>query len=168
MQLLVLLEFYLYKNIMTKMKKWVVKKLSKKQSFDKASRIVLKSRLNTAIKSIKKYLLDGSVQNLHSLRITIRRLRYTMELFISCFDKKKFLIFYNEVVKIQNQTGEVRDLDVLYENISRIKLNDDINFLTITGENILAKRKNLKKEIDQELENFLKGNIIKDFNKLLA
>ena len=112
---------------MAKTKKWEIKKLQKKQSFKRTSQIVLMNRLNTAIKVIKKYLSDSSVENLHSMRIAIRRLRYGMEIFLACFEKKYYLILYDEIVELQDTSGEVRDIDVLLENINRFKSEKSIN-----------------------------------------
>ena len=102
------------------------------------------------------------------MRIAIRRLRYGMEIFFSCFDKKKFLAFYNETVKMQDLTGEVRDLDVLYQNVSNLKESNEIDLPFQVNEEILKRKENLKAGLDRELFNFLSSDTVKDFGKLLV
>ena len=40
-----------------------------------------------------------------------------MELFIKCFNRKKYLGFYKIVSSLQDISGSVRDLDVLKQNL---------------------------------------------------
>ena len=153
---------------MAKSKKWEIKKLQKKQSFKKSSQIVLENRLKSTIKSIRKYLSDNSVENLHSMRIAIRRMRYCMEIFIECFERKNFLVLYDSIVELQDQSGEVRDLDVLLDNISKFKAESGISDLTTIEKGILQKKEILKNALNLKLEGFLRSNIVKDFKVLLA
>ena len=94
---------------MAKTKKWEIKKLQRKHSLKKSSQIVLKNRLNTVTKSIAKYLADKSVENLHSMRIAIRRLRYGLEIFLVCFEKKNYLAFYDLIVDTRKAINNVEN-----------------------------------------------------------
>ena len=153
---------------MAKSKKWEIKKLQKKQSFKKSSQIVLENRLKSTIKSIRKYLSDNSAENLHSMRIAIRRMRYGMEIFIECFERKIFLVLYDSIVELQDQSGEVRDLDVLLDNIGRFKSESGITNLTTIEKDILHKKEILGNTLHLKLEEFLGSSIVKDFKGLLA
>ena len=153
---------------MAKSKKWEIKKLQKKQSFKKSSQIVLENRLKSTIKSIRKYLSDNSAENLHSMRIAIRRMRYGMEIFIECFERKIFLVLYDSIVELQDQSGEVRDLDVLLDNIGRFKSESGITNLTTIEKDILHKKEILGNTLHLKLEGFLGSGIVKDFKGLLA
>jgi CHAD domain-containing protein len=153
---------------MAKGKKWEIKKLQKKQSLKKTSQIVLKNRLNFASRSIVKYLGDSSVENLHSMRIAIRRLRYGMELFVVCFERENYMIFYDLIVGLQNQSGTVRDLDVLLENIIRFKNESGIADITSIEKEITNKKEILEKELELKLRQFLENQLVKDFKILLA
>jgi CHAD domain-containing protein len=153
---------------MTKTKKWEIKKLQKKLSFKKSSQIALGNRLKSTIRSIKKYLSENSVDNLHSMRIAIRRMRYGMELFIECFERKYFLMLYDSIVDLQDQSGEVRDLDVLLENIHKFKTENGITELTAIEKDILYKKEILGNTLDLKLKEFLGKDIVKDFKRLLA
>ncbi len=105
---------------MSKTKKWEIDGLKKRQSFCSASKIILKARLDHLINKIDDYFKERNVENLHDVRIALRRVRYNMELFIICFDRKIFLRFYNRIERLQDNSGLVRDLDVFKENISSL------------------------------------------------
>jgi len=153
---------------MAKSKKWEIKKLQKKQSFKKSSQIVLENRLKNTIKSIKKYLAQNSAENLHSMRIAIRRMRYGMEIFLGCFERKYYLSLYDSVVELQDQSGEVRDFDVLLENINRFKNESGITELTNIEKDILQRKEILGKALQLKLKEFLGSDIVKDFKRLLT
>ena len=153
---------------MAKTKKWEIKKLQRKHSLKKSSQIVLKNRLNTVTKSIAKYLADKSVENLHSMRIAIRRLRYGLEIFLVCFEKKNYLAFYDLIVDLQDQSGLVRDLDILLENINRLKTEGGIENLIDMEKEIISKRNILTKELEIKLRQFLQNEIVRDFKVILA
>jgi CHAD domain-containing protein len=153
---------------MAKTKKWEIKKLQRKHSLKKSSQIVLKNRLNTVTKSVAKYLADKSVENLHSMRIAIRRLRYGLEIFLVCFEKKNYLAFYDLIVDLQDQSGLVRDLDILLENINRLKTEGGIENLIDMEKEIISKRNILTKELEIKLRQFLQNEIVRDFKVILA
>lgn len=56
------------------------------------------------------------VEELHNMRISAKRLRYTMEIFQPCFVgkdvAKEFERLYNQVKTVQEQIGEIHDRDV--------------------------------------------------------
>ena len=153
---------------MAKTKKWEIKKLQRKHSLKKSSQIVLKNRLNTVTKSVAKYLADKSVENLHSMRIAIRRLRYGLEIFVVCFERKNYLVFYDLIVGLQDQSGLVRDLDILLENINKLKTEGGVKNLTDMEKEIINKKDILTKELEIKLRQFLENEIVKDFKIILA
>jgi CHAD domain-containing protein len=153
---------------MAKAKKWEIKKLQRKHSLNKTSQIVLKNRLNAVAKSIAKYIDDNTVENLHSMRIAIRRLRYGMEIFVVCFERKKYLTFYDLIVGLQDQSGLVRDLDILLENINKLKTESGIKNLADVEKEIINKKDNLTKGLEINLHQFMENEIVKDFKIILA
>ena len=68
--------------------KWKIKGLNGKLSFRKTALIILLERSNNLKRLITKFLTEGSADSLHDVRISLRRLRYNMELFYDLFDKK--------------------------------------------------------------------------------
>ncbi|MDR3628600.1 MAG: CHAD domain-containing protein [Ignavibacteriaceae bacterium] len=150
---------------MTKKYKWEIKGLSAGKSFKTSAKIILQRRLKSLTNTIKKFLNEETSENLHQIRIALRRLRYNMEIFISCFDKEIFIAFYQEVAKLQDMTGTKRDLDVLADNVKSFSSGgkDVDSFL---GE-VEEKNRKLKDELTLELMKFTHGSELKDFNKMI-
>ncbi len=150
-----------------KNKKWKIKGLRDDTPLSETSRIVLQQKLNHVVKSINIYFINNTPENLHSLRISLRRLRYNLEIFISCFDEKKILLFYHQVETLQDCTGNLRDLDVLSENII---LNTDRSYddkISLLKETISIKKKTLFEELRSSLTEFLYGKSLKEFKKMI-
>ena len=152
---------------MSKSKKWEIEGVKKRQSFCNASKIILKARLNHLINTIDNYFKDRNVENLHDIRIALRRVRYNMELFIICFDRKIFLRFYKIIENLQDLSGLVRDLDVFKENISSLITEERVKVNRSVLVKVEERRKTLENKLELELMKFLHSKSLKDFNKLL-
>ncbi len=144
--------------------KWEIKGLKKTTRLCETSSLVLNKRVKVLKKSIKSYLEENTPENLHQIRIALRRVRYNMELFVICFDKKKFLIFYNLIKLLQDLTGTARDLDVLEENFKSYFNKDEEN---AELKLINQKKSDLKHQLEADLTGFLKSKELKDFQKML-
>jgi CHAD domain-containing protein len=141
--------------------RWRIKGLEKQIPFYDAGKIILLKRLKELLKSIDEYFNDIGVEKLHKIRIALRRLRYNLEIFYCCFDKKIFISIYKNIQSLQDITGELRDLDVLKENISTISGTPD--FI----KEIDNKREELKETVGLELMKFIHNKDIKDFRNQL-
>jgi len=153
---------------MAKSKKWEIKGLKEKISFAVSAKIVLKQRLKTLLSSIRIFLKDESVENLHEIRISLRRLRYNMEIFLCCFDKKKFLVFYKKISLLQDLTGNKRDFDVLIENINSLRADKEVKVIDPFLKMIEGKKSILQDELKLKLVEFIHSKELKDFNKMLS
>ena len=152
---------------MSKTKKWEIGGIKKRQSICNASKIILKTRLDHLINKIDGYFNERNVENLHDIRIALRRVRYNMELFIICFDRKIFLRFYSIIENLQDFSGLVRDLDVFKENISSLISEEQVKISPLVLTKVEEKRKTLENKLELELMKFLHSKSLKDFNKLL-
>ena len=173
---------------MSKSKKWEIGALRNNQSVCEAAKIILKTRLDHLLKISESYFIERSVESLHQVRIALRRVRYNMELFILCFDRKLFLRFYKRIESLQDISGSVRDLDVLKENLSSLFKEDTASVsqgkgseqeLTSVKSQISvravspilirteSKRIELEKNLELVLTKFLNSKLLKDFYKLL-
>ena len=103
---------------MSKTKPWEISKLSIKQNLTPSAKIILRQRLESFLSSLNLYLSEINSENLHQVRISLRRLRYPMEVFLKYFDRKKYWSFYKIVSSLQDLSGEVRDLDILKQNLN--------------------------------------------------
>jgi CHAD domain-containing protein len=149
-------------------RKWEVEKLKNSKQFKKSADLILNNRIESLLTLTDKYFKDMSVENLHDVRIALRRIRYSMESFIVCYDKKIFLKFYNNVQLLQDLSGNVRDVDISLENINSL-VND--NQIKIDPEIITKaneKKIILEEKFKLELMKFTFSKVLKDYLKLLA
>ena len=147
--------------------KWKIKGIDGKLSFGKTALIILDDRITNLIKSIKKFLKNDSAENLHNVRISIRRLRYNMELFYTLFEKKKFLRLYNMIENLQDKSGSVRDIYILRQNILLFGREDDFIIPDRMDARIDEKESLLLVDLRKELYAFLLSTELKDIMKLL-
>ncbi len=152
---------------MAKQKKWKIKGVKNNKDLAGFAVIVLSQRLNSLLSSIQIFFQDETVENLHEVRISLRRLRYNMEIFDICFDKKKFLSFYKNISVLQDLTGSKRDLDVLEQNINLITPDNKIPIYDVASIKINEKKKEINQKLKLELLKFIHSKSLKDFTKLL-
>ncbi len=148
-------------------KKWQINDLDNNLNFSEASHIIMKNRLDQAKEDINNYFLSETVENLHRVRISLRRFRYSMELFISCFDSKKFMILYKKVTKLQDLTGSVRDFDVMEENINSLVKKESIKIPKKVLKKIDEIRYDSRVKLKQELKKFTDSKAVTNFEELL-
>jgi CHAD domain-containing protein len=152
---------------MGKVKKWEIRGIKKRQGFCNAGNIILKSRVDHLMNTVDNYFNDRTVENLHQVRIALRRVRYNMELFIICFDRRLFLRFYKKVEALQDISGLVRDLDVFKENVASLRTEDQVRVSPSVQNKIEAKRNELENNLELELMKFQHSNTLKDFYRSL-
>jgi CHAD domain-containing protein len=152
---------------MASYKKFKYKDLSAKSTLSKTARVVLLARLKNLNSSIKKYFNEDSEKNLHGVRISIRRVRYNMEVFAICFDKKNFMFIYEMIEKLQDLTGMVRDIDVLIINLNSLISEENIPVPDELISKFAEKRILLKEELTLELMKLSHSENLKEFMKLL-
>ena len=152
---------------MTKLKTWEIPELENQKSFSEAGNIILKSRINYLLTSIDNYFKNRTVENLHSIRIALRRVRYNMELFISCFERKLFFRFYKKIGILQDLSGLARDLDVFKGNIKSLIEIEKVRINRSLIKKVDERRFDLENKLEIELMKFLHSKSLKDFYKLL-
>ena len=152
---------------MAKSKKWEIEKLRKSHSVATAGKIIVGARLTHLFQTIEKYFNEMNAENLHDIRISLRRVRYNMELFISCFNRKQFMNIYTTIQNLQDLSGLVRDLDVFKENINllikdeKVKVNKAILVKTEERRNALEDRLKLS------LMKFMHSKAVKNFYRIV-
>lgn len=149
-------------------KKWEIKELSPSGTLTDSAKIILPVRLADLLSSIKLYFEKETPENLHSTRIAVRRLRYSMELFIECFDKKKFAGFYEKIRRIQDLTGSVRDLDVLKQNMTVLSAGEKVKVSGSLFTKIDEKRFAVNENLKLELLKFIHSKPLKEFSKIIS
>jgi CHAD domain-containing protein len=152
---------------MAKKKKWEIENINKQLRYDEASLIVLNQRLITLLHSIRLFFEEESVENLHEIRISLRRLRYSMETFLICFDQKKFMRIYKIISNLQDLTGSLRDLDVLTENVNILINEKGVKVTKKFQQEIELKKNDLREEIKISLIKFIHSKSLSSFKKML-
>lgn len=148
-------------------KKWKIDKLRYSKNLLKTANIILKDRLDNLLNFIDKYFETKDIEPLHDVRIALRRVRYNMELFFVCYEKKLFMRLYNKIEKLQDLSGSVRDLDVFLENINLLK-KDNVLVSEELEIKIKEKRNLLQSEFEDELKKFIKSRTLKSFYKIIS
>jgi CHAD domain-containing protein len=152
---------------MSKSRKWEISGLSKKQTLSSALKRIFNTRIKTLLRSIEKYFETGSVEALHEVRIGLRRVRYSLELFFCCIEKNVFLKFYKNIEDLQDLSGLVRDIDIMKINIASISSDKNIDIPASITEELESRRKNLEDNLRLKLMKFTRSKTLKEFNKLL-
>lgn len=90
-----------------------------------------------------------------------------MEVFLKYFDRKKYLSFYKIVSSLQDLSGEVRDLDILKQNLNIYCNKDTSKTEEINLSKIDIKKEQFQSNLKLELMKFIHGKELKDFKKLI-
>lgn len=146
-------------------KKIYIKKVNVKDPFKKVSFHIMKYKLKIVRKTIKKYLENDSVDNLHTMRIAIRRMRYSLEVFYGCFESKLFENVYNYLQYLQDVVGELRDLDVFEEKLQRLASNEGVVIPENLYKNIILEKETIRQTIKRELIKFTSDKQVNQFLK---
>jgi CHAD domain-containing protein len=140
-----------------------IKGLTKAKSFEESAYIILKYRFNNIRKRTKIYFESPTVENLHDLRIAVRRLRYSMENFELCYKKKEFNKMIEYLKYLQDLIGEGRDLDVFEDKIKQLARENEIDISDFLYQIIENRKVESTHNIKLELMKLLKDKEIKNF-----
>ena len=87
-------------------------------SFNKAGRAAVASSLDDLLDLSTSIYQPFNKDGLHRLRVAAKRLRYAIELFVTCWGDA-IAPFADEIARMQSFLGEVHDCDVWIENLGR-------------------------------------------------
>lgn len=152
---------------MPKTKSWEIKQVSCKKDLASSAKVILQQRMRNLLNSVSTYLKEMNEENLHQLRITLRRFRYASELFIKCFNRKKYLSFYKRISSLQDLSGEIRDLDVFKQNLQVFGSSDAANTALIDFNKIEYNKNQIQTKFKMELMKFIHGKQLKEFKKFI-
>lgn len=151
---------------MTKKKfKWIIQELKNSKQLKKTADKILLNRIDSLLKYSFSYLEYQTVESLHDVRIALRRVRYSMELFFNCYDEKIFLRFYKDIQDLQDSSGSVRDVDISIGNINNTIQESEIDFKNEVIKKLNLNKIFLEEEFQKKLKKFLKGKSLKEFSK---
>ncbi|RKU14105.1 hypothetical protein C6501_08775 [Candidatus Poribacteria bacterium] len=96
--------------------------LNPKHSFHENARTILPQKVEE-VYTWEQFIRDPERrEELHNMRISIKRLRYTMEFFAINYDKH-FTDFIETIIDLQDILGDVHDNDVVLEVLTEYKEN---------------------------------------------
>ncbi len=96
--------------------------LNPQQSFRENARTILPQKVGE-VYSWEQFIQDPEQrEELHNMRISIKRLRYTMEFFAVNYDKH-FTEFVKTIIDLQDILGDIHDSDVVLEVLTKYKEN---------------------------------------------
>jgi len=149
-------------------RKWEIEKLKSTKQYKKNASLIMKNRIENLLNYTQSYFKTPDVENLHDVRIALRRVRYSMELFIVCYDKKIFIKFYNKVQLLQDLSGNVRDVDIAIENLNALMNESEIKIDPEIINKAFDKKNLLEEKFKFELMRFTLSKSLKDFLKQLG
>ncbi|MGE5400816.1 MAG: CHAD domain-containing protein [Ignavibacteriales bacterium] len=129
--------------------------VSLSSNFGEAASFILWEKYRTVKKRIRRFLDKSTVKNLHSLRISIRRLRYSVENFEVCFAEEDYRWLINCTKSLQDLIGEGRDIDMLMEKVNYIAAEAGASIPASFYTNLEAKRDELIFSIKLALMKFV-------------
>lgn len=100
-------------------KAWEVPGLAGDARFRQAAGRVILTRWAEMMSYRDGTLLGEDIEELHSMRVSSRRLRAAMDAFEGAFPRKTFRPLLRQVKEITDVLGDARDLDVAIERLSR-------------------------------------------------
>ncbi len=93
-------------------KAWEVKGIHPQRSYRWNAQVILAVKLEEVYSWSKSIRNPDNIKELHSLRISVKRLRYSMEFFAINYGKE-FQDFLKILTDLQDQLGDIHDYDVI-------------------------------------------------------
>lgn len=129
---------------------------------------VLAKHLQTIEAQIDGVEKSEDIEYVHKMRVTSRRIRASMPIFKECFPKKRYRKWLNEIKKVTQFLGAVRDLDVQIEFIKNyVKLlqpSDSKTGIDVLLEGHIDQRATLQSNVINGLEELEKSQVLTEIN----
>jgi len=111
--------------------------LNPKRSFRENACIILPQKVEE-VYSWEQFIRDPARrEELHNMRISVKRLRYTMEFFAVNYGKH-FSDFLETIIELQDILGDIHDIDVVLEVLTNYKEN--LQPAELSGVDVLIER----------------------------
>ena len=121
--------------------------------------------------NVFKNQIDGVIQNkdpefVHKTRVASRRLRAALPVFRSCFPRKEYKKWKNEIKKVTRLLADSRDLDVqiafIQQYIEKLTSLTDKGSLEILMQNHKNRRNNIQPSLADEMQKLKASCILED------
>jgi CHAD domain-containing protein len=148
-------------------KKWYISGVKINNSYFTEGKRVLRQRLDQVLILMNKYLETHNLEDLHQLRISIRRLRYPIEVFIGFFPKKTFTDFYIKLNELQDLSGFGRDTDVMIMKLTNYQEENKIALPFELFELLKTKKDEYYYKLDEGVHKFLTDPTLDEIKELI-
>ncbi|RMD51219.1 MAG: CHAD domain-containing protein [Ignavibacteria bacterium] len=135
-------------------------KLTGNIKFSKAAKIITKTRLKVIYKLADKYMENPDDENLHKLRIAVRRMRFAYEMFKNVYTEEIYTHTLKELKKLQDVFGLARDNDVMLEKLYILSKDVQLDIPKKLINKLEKNKTEMRQKISQELLKFKGDNII--------
>jgi CHAD domain-containing protein len=147
-------------------KKWYISGIKINNSFFTEGKRVLRQRLSQVLLYMNRYLETHDVEDLHQLRISVRRLRYPIEVFINFFPRKTFSDFYTKMNELQDLSGFGRDTDVMIMKLTKYQKENKISLPFELFEFLKSHKDDYYYRLDEEVKKFLDDPTLQEIKEL--
>jgi CHAD domain-containing protein len=147
-----------------------VQPVAPQDSMAEAGRKVLLGELVTMLKHEAGSRTGENIEDVHDMRVAIRQMRSTLRLLKPYFKSKTIQAFSHDLRRIGGALGDVRDLDVLLEDLKQYQTTLDAERQASVQEMIdfLDKRRAAaREELNDLLDSKFYRRFVKDFSKFL-
>jgi len=93
-------------------KAWKVKGIQPQSSYRRNAKVILATKIQEVYSWAESIQNPKKIKELHNLRISVKRLRYSMEFFTTNYGEE-FQSFLKILEDLQEQLGDIRDYDVV-------------------------------------------------------
>lgn len=122
-----------------------------KRTYRENANIILPQKV-AEVYSWEQFIYDPeNHEQLHNMRISVKRLRYTMEFFAVNYGRH-FIEFIDTIIKLQDLLGDIHDGDVVLDILTEYKNNR----LSTNMQGIDTLISRTRKTRDADYKNFLK------------
>ena len=142
-------------------KKFRIARLKTRESFEDSREVVLAHYLKRVFKFADRYKEQNSADNLHNLRIALRRFRYVFELYAPLVKPGRFSEVYELAVHLQNVLGDRRDVDVMHDRLLSIYRVSDGELPNLITADLEQSKALLSTQIDKTLAEFLRNKQVR-------
>jgi len=142
---------------------WEIPGLSTEKDFRRAADCILSHRVSAVIALAHDFKMSHHTEDLHQLRIVIRRLRYPLETLLSQYKRKLVLSFLQELNKLQEGAGNARDLDVMLERFESERNGIQQKFL----DELRTQRSMCYNDAEDRIDLFLVSPVLYDFKRAI-
>lgn len=125
--------------------------INPKANYHTNARIILPQKVKE-VYTWEEFIYDpDKAEQLHNMRISIKRLRYTMEFFVTNYGEQ-FTDFLITIIDLQDILGDIHDSDVQLETLTEYK-NSNLPSILPGIESLIIRNKNAR---NSDYKKFLK------------